>query len=56
MQAAWIEWKNGKGAEEAMKWIENTLDGPDLIPSESDEHYRSAQKYLDANLDHRMFK
>src|SRR5690242_19712948 len=31
MQAAWIEWRRGRGAEEAMIWIENTLDGPGLI-------------------------
>ncbi|MFZ6774709.1 hypothetical protein ACO0LB_18565 [Undibacterium sp. SXout7W] len=49
MQAAWIEWKNGKGAESAMEWIENTLDGPDLIPDDSDENYHDAQKYFDAH-------
>ncbi len=32
MQAAWLEWKHGDGAEHAMIWIENTLDGPDQIP------------------------
>ncbi|MFZ6655879.1 hypothetical protein [Undibacterium sp. TJN19] len=49
MQATWIEWKNGKGAEAALEWIENTLDGPGLIPSVNDEHYTDAQKYFDAN-------
>ncbi|WP_423004206.1 hypothetical protein [Undibacterium sp. JH2W] len=49
MPAAWIEWKNGKGAESAMEWIENTLDGPDLIPDETDENYNDAQKYFDAH-------
>lgn len=37
MQAAWIEWKHGRGAEAAMQWIENTLDGPGLIPWEGAE-------------------
>jgi hypothetical protein len=50
MQAAWIEWKNGAGPNSAMRWIENTLDGPGLIPSKEDEHYKDAQKYFDANV------
>lgn len=37
MQAAWIEWKHGQGAEAAMQWIENTLDGPGLVPWEHAE-------------------
>lgn len=45
MQSAWIEWKRGGGAEEAMQWIENTLDGPGLTPFDSDT--RSAQEYFD---------
>ncbi len=45
MQAAWIEWKRGGGAEEAMQWIENTLDGPGLTPFDGDT--RSAQEYFD---------
>lgn len=32
MQAAYLEWQHGKGAEEAMLWIVNTLSGPGLIP------------------------
>ena len=28
MQAALIEWKHGEGAEAALRWIVNTLDGP----------------------------
>jgi len=49
MQAAWIEWQYGEGPEGAMAWIENTLDGPGLIP-ESDEPFATeAQAYFDAN-------
>lgn len=63
MQAAWIEWKHGRGADEGMEWIENTLDGPGLIPDEdagtdaqaffdraikdSRERQRAAEKALD---------
>jgi hypothetical protein len=49
MQAAWIEWVHGDGAESAMQWIENTLDGPDLIPDEDEPHSRDSQAYFDAN-------
>ena len=34
MQAAWIEWRRGRGADAAMQWIENTLIGPGLIPGD----------------------
>lgn len=34
MQAAYLDWKAGKGAESAMEWIENTLDDTDNIPAE----------------------
>jgi hypothetical protein len=46
MQAAWIEWQHGRGAEHAMQWIENTLDGPGLIPEP--EPGQGAQAYFDA--------
>ncbi len=49
MQAAYIEWKRGEGAEAAMSWIENTLDGPDLIPDLATEA-RSAQQYFDEEV------
>ena len=49
MQAAWIEWKHGGGAEIAMEWIENSLDGPGLIP---DDAIVDAQEFFDANVSH----
>ena len=49
MQAAYIEWKHGRGAEAAMEWIENTLCGPGLIPDEDAEHGRNAQFFFSAN-------
>ncbi len=49
MQAAWIEWKHGKGAEDALGWIENTLDGPGLIPDETEPWAKEAQAYFDKN-------
>lgn len=53
MQAAWIEWKHGNGAEAAMQWIENTLDGPGQIPDDPDEPYvTEAQAYYDLNCAH----
>lgn len=36
-QAAWIEWKHGKGAEAAMKWVHNGLAGPGNIPDARSE-------------------
>jgi hypothetical protein len=48
-QSAWIEWKHGGGAEAAMEWIENGLDGPGLIPEEDEPHATDAQAYFDAN-------
>jgi hypothetical protein len=50
MQAAWIEWKHGKGAELAMQWIENTLDGPGHIPDEEAPWGKEAQAFFDANV------
>lgn len=49
MQAAWIEWKHGAGAESAMAWIENTLGGPGLIPDEDEQYGKEAQAWFDAN-------
>lgn len=49
MQAAWIEWHHGKGAEAAMHWIHNTLWGPGLIPDEDAAYGREAQAWFDAN-------
>lgn len=49
MQAAFIEWKHGAGAEAAMQWIANTLEGPGLIPQESEPYAKDAQKYFSAN-------
>lgn len=43
-QAAWIEWKHGQGADEAMDWIHNGLAGPGNIPYGTDP-----QKWFDAN-------
>ena len=48
-QAAWIEWQHGKGAEEAMIWIENGLAGPGLIPDEDEPFGKEAQAWFDAN-------
>ena len=45
MQAAWIEWQHGRGAEAAMVWIHNTLAGPGLVPDEDDEYGREAQAW-----------
>lgn len=49
MQAAYIEWQHGGGADAAMKWIANTLDGPGLIPLESDAFGKDAQAYFEKN-------
>jgi len=46
-QAAWIEYKHGKGAEAGMQWIENGLLGPGQIPDESDsQFYNDAQLFF----------
>ncbi|HIC7214890.1 hypothetical protein [Burkholderia stabilis] len=55
MQAAWIEWQYGEGAEGAMEWIENTLEGPGLIPNPDETHYREAQAYFDANRSLKLY-
>lgn len=49
MQAAWIEWQHGAGAEEAMGWIHNTLCGPGHIPDEDEPWGKEAQAWFDAN-------
>ena len=49
MQAAVIELTHGKGADAAMLWILNTLDGPGLIPTEDEPWATDAQRYYDAN-------
>ncbi len=47
-QAAWIEWRHGKGAEAAMQWIGNGLLGPGHIPSEDELYSTEAQAWYDA--------
>lgn len=49
MQAAWIEWQHGRGAEYAMNWIHNTLAGPGHIPNEDDPYGKESQAWYDAN-------
>lgn len=48
MQAAWIEWRHGKGAEAAMGWIQNTLTGPGLIPDSEAPYGKEAQAWMDS--------
>lgn len=48
-QAAWIEWRHGRGAEEAMQWIENGLAGPGQIPRDDEPYVKEAQAWYDAN-------
>ena len=47
-QAAWIEWRHGKGAEAAMNWIQNGLFGPGHIPDENALWGKDAQAWFDA--------
>lgn len=54
MQAAWIEWKHGRGADAGMQWIENTLDGPGFIPNDDEPYGKEAQFYFSANCAHPM--
>lgn len=49
MQSAWIEWQHGRGAEDAMRWIHNTLCGPGLIPDENAPYGKESQAFFDAN-------
>lgn len=48
-QAAWIEWRHGRGAEAAMQWIENGLSGPGHIPDARAPYGTEAQAFFDAN-------
>ncbi|MCU8942201.1 hypothetical protein OE519_00265 [Pseudomonas aeruginosa] len=48
-QAAWIEWKHGKGSDAAMTWIHNGLVGPGFIPDEDEPYGKEAQAWYDAN-------
>jgi hypothetical protein len=48
-QAAWIEWRHGKGAEAAMTWVHNGLVGPGSIPDENAPWGKEAQAWFDAN-------
>jgi hypothetical protein len=48
MQASWIEWKHGKGAEGAMVWIHNSLAGPGFIPVKG-KWITNAQHFYSAN-------
>jgi len=54
MQAAYIEWQHGNGAEAAMQWIANTLAGPGHIPDEDAPYGKEAQAWFDANNSHPM--
>lgn len=56
MQAAYIEWQHGEGADEAMTWIANTLAGLGLIPYEEEPYGKEAQAWWDANNAHPMPK
>lgn len=49
MQAAYIEWKHGKGAEAGMQWIANTLWGPGLIPKDTEPYGTEAQAWMDSH-------
>ena len=46
MQSAVIDAKH-YGPERGMTWIESGLDGPDMLPDESDANYHDAQAYYD---------
>jgi len=48
-QAAWIEWQHGRGAEAAMSWIHNGLEGPGHIPDEDVPYGKEPQAWFDAN-------
>lgn len=46
-QAAYIEWRHGRGAKAAMQWVENGLAGPGHIPGrETSKYYKNAQLYF----------
>lgn len=44
-QSAWIEWKQGRGADAAMNWIQNGLIGPGHIPDTE----QTPQEWCDSN-------
>jgi hypothetical protein len=45
-QAAWIEWKHGGGADAAMEWVENGLEGPGLLPGSCEDDIDEADPIL----------
>ena len=47
-QAAWIEWRHGKGAEEAMVWVEGSLYAVG-VPEEGEPWAKEAQAWYSAN-------
>lgn len=49
-QSAWIEWRHGKGADQAMAWIHNGLVGPGHIPGSEAENGKEPQAWYDANI------
>ena len=48
MQAAYIEWTRGDGADHGMAWISNTLCGPGLLP---DAGSATAQEFFDCEME-----
>lgn len=54
MQAAFIEWRHGRGAEVAMEWITNTLRGPGLVPDPRAQYGREAQAWHDEHRSNPM--
>ena len=48
MQAAYIEWTRGDGADHGMAWIGNTLCGPGLLP---DAGSATAQEFFDCEME-----
>jgi len=47
MQASWIEWQHGEGADAGMQWIENTLEGPGHIPDSDQQFWDMPQAWHD---------
>lgn len=48
MQAAYIEWTRGDGADHGMAWISNTLCGPGLLPGAGTA---TAQEFFDCEME-----
>lgn len=48
MQAAYIEWTRGDGADHGMAWIGNTLCGPGLLPGAGNT---TAQEFFDCEME-----